>query len=119
MLNLFAKKKTTNKQTNKKIKKQNKKRKKNVFFSILQACIIPLSSEFLHMNFSDLSVAFSDYFRKRHDLDIHDYPTRQVNDLMLSLNKKSFSDHGIRTSGPHLWNSLPPKLKKLKTVKHY
>ena len=46
-------------------------------------------------------------------------PTRQVNDLTLSLNKKSFSDHAIGTSGPHLWNSLPDKLKDSKTVKQF
>ena len=51
--------------------------------------------------------------------DIHDYPTRQINNLTLSLNRKSFSDHAIRTSGPHLWNSLPKKLKDSKTVKQF
>ena len=66
---------------------------------------------------NDLPVDFNNYFKKRSD--IHDYPTRQVNDLTLSLNKKSFSDHAIRTSGPHLWNSLPDKLKDSKTVKQF
>ena len=56
-------------------------------------------------------------FKKRSD--IHDYPTRQINNLTLSLNRKSFSDHAIRTSGPHLWNSLPEKLKDSKTVKQF
>ena len=45
--------------------------------------------------------------------DIHHYPTRQINNLTLSLNKKSFCDHAIRTvSGLHLRNSLPQKLKE-------
>ena len=51
--------------------------------------------------------------------DIHDYTTRQVNNLALSLNKKSFADRTIRTSGPHLWNSLPEKLKDSKTVEQF
>ena len=42
-----------------------------------------------------------------------------LNLLTLSLNKKSFSDHAIRTSGPHLWNSLPEILKYSKTVKQF
>ena len=64
---------------------------------------------------NDLPVAFNDYFKKRSD--IHHYPTRQISNLTLSLNRKSFSDHAIRTSGPYLWNSLPEKLKDSKTVK--
>ena len=51
--------------------------------------------------------------------DIHDYLTRQVNDLTLSHNKKSFSNHAVRTSGPHLWNSLSDKLRDSKTVKQF
>ena len=66
---------------------------------------------------NDLPVAFKSYFKKRSD--IHDYPTRQVNDLTLSLNKKSFSAHATRTSEPHLRNSLPQKLKESKTVEHF
>ena len=45
---------------------------------------------------NDLPVVFNNYFRQRSD--IHDYPTRQVNNLTLSLNKKSFSGYTIRTS---------------------
>ena len=48
----------------------------------------------------DLPVAFKNYFSKRSD--IHEYPTRHVNDLNLTNNKKSFSDHTIRTRGPIL-----------------
>ena len=54
---------------------------------------------------TDLPVAFRDYFRKLSN--IHDYPTRHVNDLNLTNNKESFSDHSTRTCGPILWNSLP------------
>ena len=48
----------------------------------------------------DLVVAFKNYFRKRSN--IHDYPTRHVNDLNLTNNKKSFSDHATGTRGPIL-----------------
>ena len=67
---------------------------------------------------NDLPVSFNNYLKKNCS-DIHDYPTRQINDLTLSLNRKSFSDHDIRTSGPHLWNSLPEKLKDSKTDKEF
>ena len=56
-----------------------------------------------------LPVAFKNYFSKRSD--IHDYPTRPVNDLNLTNNKKSFSDRTIRTRGPILLNSLPKSIK--------
>ena len=65
----------------------------------------------------DLPVAFRNYFSKRSD--IHDYPTRHGNDLNLTNNKKSFSDHTIRTRGPILWNSLPTTIKDSKSVKHF
>ena len=34
-------------------------------------------------------------------------------------NKKSFSDHTIRTRGPILWNFLPKSIKECKSVKHF
>ena len=66
---------------------------------------------------NDLPVVFKEYFTKRSE--IQDYPTRQINDLNLTCNKKSFSDHAIRTSGPILWNSLPKTLKESKTIRHF
>ncbi len=66
---------------------------------------------------NELPVAFKNYFTKRSD--IHNYPTRHVNDLNITNNKKSFPDHGIRSSGPILWNSLPKSLKDSKSVKHF
>ena len=65
----------------------------------------------------DLPVAFNDFFRKR--TDIHNYPTRHANDFQLTNNKKSFSDQGIRTNGPILWNSLPKAIKESNSVKHF
>ena len=55
---------------------------------------------------------FNDYFTKRSDTSIHGYQTRYVNDLNLTKNKKHFSDHSVRTSGPILWNNF--RGKKLK-----
>ena len=64
----------------------------------------------------DLPVAFKNYFSKP---DIHEYPTRHVNDLNLTNNNKSFSDHTFHTHGPILWNSLPKSIKECKSVKHF
>ena len=66
---------------------------------------------------NDLPVAFKEYFMKRSD--IHDYPTRHVNNLNLTNNRKSFSDHAIRTNGPILWNSLSKTIRESKSVKHF
>ena len=53
------------------------------------------------------------------DIYLHDYPTRHVNDLNLTNNKKFFSDHSIRTNGPILWNSLSKTLKESKTIRYF
>ena len=66
---------------------------------------------------SELPTVFNDYFTKRSD--IHRYQTRHVNDLNLTHNKKAFSDHSIRTSGPILWNSLEKTLRTSKSIKHF
>ena len=66
---------------------------------------------------NDLPLSFKYYFKKRSD--IHKYQTRHTNDLQLTNNKKTFSDQCIRTNGPVLWNSLPEKIRKSKTVKHF
>ena len=63
---------------------------------------------------NELPVTFNEYFSKRSD--VHNYSTRHVNDLNLTNNKKAFPDHGIRSSGPILWNSLSKMLKETKTV---
>ena len=69
------------------------------------------------ISIDDLSVAFKNYFSKRSV--IHEYPTRDVNNLNLTDNKKSFSDHTIRTRCPIRWNSLPESIKECKSVKHF
>ena len=66
---------------------------------------------------NDLPQLFSHYFTKRSD--VHKYPTRFANNLNLSNNKKSFSDHGVRRKGPLLWNSLTKKIRDSSSVKHF
>ena len=66
---------------------------------------------------SELPTVFNDYFTKRSD--IHRYQTRHLNDLNLTHNKKTFSDHSIRTSGPILWNSLDKTIKTSKSIKQF
>ena len=68
-----------------------------------------------HIN--DLPTVFNDYFKKRSD--IHDYQTRQVNDLNINFHKKSFTDSSIRSRGPLLWNSLSFEIKESKSVKQF
>ena len=65
-------------------------------------------------------VAFKEYlkyFRKRSN--IHDYhtQTRHVNDFDVTNDKTiKVSHHSFRACGPILWNSLPTKIKKYKSV---
>jgi hypothetical protein len=90
---------------------------KNNFLTITDMHTLELGVFMYRFSINDLPVAFNDYFTKRSD--IHDYPTRHVNDFNLTNNKKSFSDHAIRTSGPILWNPLPKTIKESKSVKHF
>ena len=66
---------------------------------------------------NDLPSSFDGYFAKRSD--IHNYSTRHGNDFNLTKNKKTFSDHAVRSSGPRLWNSLDNEIKTSKSVKHF
>ena len=89
---------------------------KNNFLTVTDMYTLELGVFIYKSHVNDLPVAF--YYLKK-SYDIHDYPTRQVNNLTLSFNKKSFSDHAIRTSGPHLSSSLSEKLKDSKIVKQF
>ena len=66
---------------------------------------------------NELPNVFDRYFTKRST--IHNYSTRQGQDFNLTMNKKCFSDHAIRTSGPILWNSLDKSLKTVNSVKYF
>ena len=57
-------------------------------------------------------------FLKKHS-DIHDYPTRHVNDFNLTDKMKSFSNHAIQSYGPIPWNSLSKTIKQSKSVKQF
>lgn len=64
-----------------------------------------------------LPISFNNYFVKRSE--VHNYATRHCDNYNLTKNKKAFSDHSVRTRGPHLWNSLPSSLKKANSVNHF
>ena len=83
----------------------------------MYTCTLELGIFTYRFSIDDLPATFKNYFSKRSD--IHDYPTRHVNDLNLTNNKKSFSDHTVRAHGPFLWNSLPKSTKECKSVKHF
>ena len=73
---------------------------------------------FMHkFSTNNLPLAFKEYFHKHSN--IHNYETRHVNDLNLTNNKKSFSDHFIWMCGPILWNSLPTAIKDSKSVNYF
>ena len=63
-----------------------------------------------------LPSSFTNYFTKRSDIQLFDKAWKQFKSHQ---NKKTFSDHSVRTSGPRLWNALENSLKTLKSVKHF
>ena len=63
---------------------------------------------------NDLPVAFKEYLKN--GSVIHDYPTRHVNNLNLTNNRKSFSDYAIRTKVPILSNSFLKTIRESKSV---
>ena len=88
-----------------------------IFLTVTDMYTLELGVFMYRFSITDLPVAFKEYFKKRSE--IHDYPTRHVNDLNLTNNKKFFSDHSIRTNGPILWNSLSKTLKESKTIRYF
>ena len=90
---------------------------KNNLLNITDMYTLELGVFMYKFSIDDLPMAFRDYFTERSN--IHKYQTRHSDHYNLTRNKKSFSDHCIRTSGPILWNSLPKTLKQCKTVKHF
>ena len=65
----------------------------------------------------ELPSSFNNFFTKRSD--IHNYQTRYKNDYNQTRNKKCFSDHSVRTSGPVLWNSLKDYIKNSNSITHF
>ena len=66
---------------------------------------------------NELPSSFNNYFIKRSE--VHNYLTRHGNHLNLTKNKKTFSDHSVRTTGPCLWNALENSTRASKSVKHF
>ena len=66
---------------------------------------------------NELPSSFNNYFTKRSE--VHNYLTRHGNHLSLTKNKKTFSDHSVRTTGPRLWNALENSIRSSKSVKHF
>ena len=66
---------------------------------------------------NELPSSFNDYFIKRSE--VHNYLTRHGNHLSLTKNKKIFSDHSVRTTGPRLWNALENSIRDSKSIKHF
>ena len=66
---------------------------------------------------NELPFSFNNYFTKRSE--VHNYLTRHGNHLSLTKNKKTFSDHSVRTTGPRLWNALENSIRASKSVKHF
>ena len=66
---------------------------------------------------NDLPVAFNSFFKRRSE--IHNYPTRQLDDFNQTKNKRVFSDQSVKTQGPILWNSLSKSIKSCKSLNNF
>ena len=55
----------------------------------------------------------NNYYTKWYE--VHNYLTAYGNHLSLTKNKKTFSDHSVRTSGLCLWNALENSLRASKS----
>ena len=66
---------------------------------------------------NELPSSFNNYFTKRSE--VHNYSTRHGNHLNLTKNKKTFSDHSVRSTGPRLWNALENSIRASKSIKHF
>ena len=85
--------------------------------TIVDAFTLELGAFMYKYSVNELPKSFKNYFQKRSE--IHNYPTRHCENLNLTKHKKMFSDHSVRTKGPHLWNSLDKSFQSLKSTKHF
>jgi hypothetical protein len=68
-------------------------------------------------NINELPNSFNCFFTKRSK--IHNYQTRNADNFHLAKNNKVFTDNGVRTTGPILWNSIQNSIKTANSVKHF
>ena len=78
---------------------------------------LELGSFMFKYSSNDLPPVFANYFKKRSE--IHNYTTRYKDNYHYTNNKRTFSDHSVRTLGPHLWNSLDKSIQNSKTLKQF
>ena len=81
--------------------------------------ILELGTFMYRNSVNELPSSFNNYFTKRSE--VHNYLTRHGNYLNLTKNKKTFSDHSVRTTstGPRLWNALENSIRASKSIKHF
>ena len=69
------------------------------------------------LNNNLLPCTFNDYFTV--NSNIHNYNTRDAQNLHLPLNRTSCSQSSIVYNGPVLWNNLQTSVKHSKTVRQF
>ena len=65
-------------------------------------------------NLKLLPEVFLNFFQ--HNANVHKYPTRHSQDFHLSNPKILLAHKSIRHNGPDVWNALPTKIKKCKSL---
>ena len=65
-------------------------------------------------NLKLLPDVFLDFFQ--YNTNVHKYPTRHSHDFHLNNPKILMAHRSIRHNGPDIWNALPTKIKKCKSL---
>ena len=68
-------------------------------------------------NNEKLPDALQNLFQTRSN--IHNYPTRNIDNFQVPKTKNRFGDRAITVKGPRLWNSQPSELNKTAPLKEY
>ncbi len=68
-------------------------------------------------NKAKLPEVFQNLFQTRSS--IHQYPTRYSDNFAIPKTINRFGNRAITVKGPRLWNSQPPELNKIVTLKGY
>ena len=73
---------------------------------------------FMYKDYNDLLLKiFKDFFTQRSDVN-NNY-TRNSENCNHRKNKKVFTDHAVRTTGPILWDSINDLAKNANSLKHF